>query len=352
MGANNPRDPRNPRNIPDVRRPQEWRSKRDVPPAVVAIYVVMMILILAICGIVFAVTLKNSEDPSVPYPSYIPGPAASPGSSGGSGTPQSGVSQSVVSQSSTESSGEWTSQTSQTSRTSTTSSDWTVIRSSQVSGFTSSDGSGYVVYATDYSKDFFKNSLFIGDSIFTGLSGYGFLDAENVAAKIGYTPAAAMNKPFDAKGSITAVEYAKQFQPDRIYLMLGSNTMDSRNDFSVIVSQYHGLVLKLQQECPDSKICVISIPPVTEDSSSAKAGNITNENIRKVNKMIEKMADSRQVDYFDLNSFLSDENGFFREEFAEPDGLHFKGIAYKVMLSLLQHKLGSRAVRVVIDTIN
>ncbi len=328
--------------MPNSKPPQVQRRKSGLPPTVVAIYVVMLLLILAICAIVFIVMVKSSDDSNN---SGISGPAAlisSPESSSSSSA------QSTVSQSSTESSEEWTSQT---SRTSTASSDWTVITSARISGSTNSDGKGYVFFATDYSKDFFKNSLFIGDSIFTGLSGYGFLDAENVAAKIGYIPAAAMNKAFDAKG-ITAVEYAKQRQPERIYLMLGSNMMDSRNDFSVIAAQYNALVLKLQQECPNSKICVISIPPVTENSSSAKAGNITNENIRKVNKMIEKMADARQADYFDLNCFLSDENGFFREEFAEPDGLHFKSIAYKVMLSLLQHKLGSRLVRVVIDTIN
>ncbi len=341
MGANNPRNPRNsrnPRNIPGGRRPQEWRSKRDVPPAVIAIYVVMVILILAICVIVFAVTMKNSEDQSVPYPSDIPGPAASPGSSEGSSdsSPQSSVSQSTVSQSSTESSDEWTSQMP---------SNWTVITTDPSSDPTSSGGYGVVIYATNYSKDFFENSLFIGDSIFTGLPGYGFLDAENVAAKIGYTPAAAMNKPFDAKGEITAVEYAKQRQPDRIYIMLGSNTMDASNDFNVMVSQYRSLVEKLQEDCPSSDICVISIPPVTEDSSAAKAGNITNENIRMVNTELKTMAEDCQVDYFDLNCRLRDENGFFREELAEPDGLHFKGKTYKVMLSALQKKYDVSALQ-------
>jgi len=191
------------------------------------------------------------------------------------------------------------------------------------------------VLSVIYSKDVFDNDLFIGDSIFTGLSGYGFLDAENVAAKIGYTPSAAMSKAFDVKG-ISAVEYAKQRQPERIYLMLGSNTMASGTNFDVIVSQYRDLVEKLQEDCPNSDICVISITPVTKDSTSAKAGNITNENIRKVNTKLKTMAEDCQADYFDLNSMLSDENGFFLEEYAEQDGLHFMGKTYKVLLSALQ----------------
>ncbi len=342
MGVNKPRNPRNPRNIPNSRRPQEWRAKPDVPSAVIVIYIVMAILILAICAIVFVVTLKNTGDTNASNSSGISQPASANSSSEGSSasSPQSSVSQSTVSQStvsqsSTESSDEWTSRTS---------SNWTVISTDPNSEPTRSGGDGVVIYSLEYSKDFFKNSLFIGDSIFTGLSGYGFLDAENVAAKIGYTPSAAMNKAFDAKG-ITAVEYAKQRQPDRIYLMLGSNTMASGTNFDVIVSQYRALVEKLQEDCPNSKICVISIPPVTEDSSAAKAGNITNENIRMVNTKFNTMAEDCQADYFDLNCRLRDETGFFREELAEQDGLHFMGKTYKVMLSALQKKYGDSVIQ-------
>ncbi len=322
MGANNPRDPRNPRNRPDNRRPQERRGKTDMSPAAIVIYIVTAVLILVICAVAFVVTRRNTGDTNASNSSGLSHPASANSSSEESSVvsqqssvSQSTVSQSGVSQSSAESSGESTSPNSEP---------------------TSSDVDA-VIYTTNYSKDFFENSLFIGDSIFTGLSGYGFLSAENVAAKIGYTPSAAMNKAFDAQG-LSAVEYAKQRQPERIYLMLGSNSMDSRNDFSVIVAQYNELVLKLREECPNSKICVISIPPVTKDSSAANAGNITNENIRKVNKMLEEMTDLCQADYFDLNSILSGEDGFFMEEFAEQDGLHFMGKTYKVMLSALQKR--------------
>ncbi len=321
MGANNPR---NPRNIPKKRRPQELRGRPNVPPAVIVIYIVMAILILAICAIVFVVTLKNTGDTNASNSSGIAEPASTTSSSEQS---SAAFTQSSVSQSSTESSDELIS---------LTSSDWSENSDTAPSEPTSSSNTedeNSAIYI--YSKDVFNNDLFIGDSIFTGLSGYGFLDAENVAAKIGYTPSAAMSKAFDEKG-ISAVEYAKQRQPERIYLMLGSNTMASGTNFDVIVSQYRELVEKLQEDCPNSGICVISIPPVTEDSSSAKTGNITNENIRMVNAKLETMAEDCKADYFDLNAILSDENGFFKEEYAEQDGLHFRGNTYKVLLSELQ----------------
>ena len=314
-------DNRNPRKIPSNRRPQRRRRKNDVPPTVIAIYVVMALLILAICAIVFVVTLKNTNDSN----------ASSDGSSSLviSVDSSSGDSSVSVPDSTESSSSEQPDTSSNESTTSSTESS---------SSSTEGSGDSLPVNSTIYSKEFFQNDLFIGDSIFTGLSGYKYLDAANVAAKIGYTPSGAMSKAFDAKG-VSAVEYAKTRQPKRIFIMLGSNTMAAGTNYDIIVSQYKDLVKKLREECPKSLICVISIPPVTADSSSAEAGNIKNENIDMVNIKLKTMASELEEEYFDLNTLLSDNNGYFREDYAEQDGLHFLGTTYKVMLSALQKEM-------------
>ncbi len=323
MGDNN--YPRNPRNIPGNKRPQRRRKKPEVPPAVIVIYVIMAILILAICAVVFAITLKKTNNGSDPESSD---------SSVVSSAESSGQSSTQSSQSSSESSGESTG-------SDTSSEPVSSAESSSSSKASSSDTTPVdnpAILSTIYSKEFFDNDLFIGDSIFTGLSGYGYIDAEKVAAKIGYTPSGALNKAFDTRG-ISAVDYAKQLQPKRIYIMLGSNTMGAGTNFDVIVSQYRDLVKKLREECPKCLICVVSIPPVTENSSAAKAGNITNENIRKVNDKLKAMAKECEEEYFDLNSMLSDGDGYFMPEYAEQDGLHFRGNTYKVLLSALEKEM-------------
>ncbi len=330
MGNNN--YPRDPRNIPGNKRPQRRRRKPEVPPAVIVIYVVMAVLILAICAVVFAITLKktnNQSDPDSSDPSVV----SSAESSGQSSSTQSSQSSS---ESSGESSGESTS--SDTSSEPASSSSTKSSSSSKASSSDTTPVDNPTVLSTTYSKEFFDKDLFIGDSIFTGLSGYGYIDAERVAAKIGYTPSGAMNKEFDTRG-ISAVEYAKQLQPKRIYIMLGSNTMGAGTDYDIIVSQYRDLVKKLRSECPKSLICVVSIPPVTKDSSAAKTGNITNENILKVNEKLKAMAKECEEEYFDLNSLLSDSNGYFNEDYAEQDGLHFLGKTYKVLLSALEKEM-------------
>ncbi len=319
---------RNPRNIPGNKRPQRRRKRPEVPPAVIVIYVVMAVLILAICAVVFAITLKktNNRSDSESSDSSVVSSAESSGQS----------SSSSPSESSGESSGESTN--SDTSSEPASSSSTESSASSKASSSAATPVDNPTVLSTTYSKEFFDKDLFIGDSIFTGLSGYGYIDAERVAAKIGYTPSGAMNKEFDTRG-FSAVEYAKQLQPKRIYIMLGSNTMGAGTDYDVIVSQYRDLVKKLRSECPKSLICVVSIPPVTKDSSAAKTGNITNENILKVNEKLKAMAKECEEEYFDLNTLLSDSNGYFNEDYAEQDGLHFLGKTYKVLLSALEKEM-------------
>ena len=49
----------------------------------------------------------------------------------------------------------------------------------------------------DFDKDYFSSSLFIGDSISTGLSLYGFLDQQNVFAQQGLAPSTALDADID-----------------------------------------------------------------------------------------------------------------------------------------------------------
>lgn len=192
-----------------------------------------------------------------------------------------------------------------------------------------------------YSKEFFENDLFIGDSISTGLYLYNKLDAKCVAAAVGYTPYKAYSTPIDFYdgSSMTALEYAQKVQPKRVYIMLGSNGMASTSDIEAMKQSYRTLLEKLAEACPASKVYCLSVTPVTADSSEAAAGNITNEIITDFNSFVKSLCDEMGLGYFDIYSLLIDETGYFSKDYAEVDGLHFLGKTYDVMLSYIQNEL-------------
>ncbi len=332
------------------RRPPNKRRGDKVPGAVIAIYIMMAVLVLAICALIFVITLSSTGWNGKNQPDLPPIDISGPDQSGAADHSNS------VDPASTDSSD--VSDDPDNSDSSDNSENWSVIYSSSGSGdssweSSSSDVISFVeppsssdsdivvkVLPMDYDEEFFKDDLFIGDSIFTGLYLYGYMDAGNVAAAVGYTPYKAIHSAFGTTYSGSAADYAAEMQPKRIIIMLGSNTMAAGTDYDVIIAQYKTLIQKLKTDCPDSVICVVSIPPVTKNSSSAASAKINNSDIDSVNVKLENMADSTGVAYLDLNKMLSDDDGYFMEEYAEMDGLHFKGVTYKVLLSALQKKLG------------
>ncbi len=194
------------------------------------------------------------------------------------------------------------------------------------------------VIDTAYDKSFFENDLFIGDSISTGLYLYNKVGMKNVAATVGFTPYKAYNDDIDLPDGTTgtALSYAKKMQPTRIFIMLGSNGLASA---SAMEGSYETLIDKLSSACPDSAIYCISVSPVTVDSTGAAHGGITNDMVISFNAFIKAMCTDKGIRYLDFYSEIIDANGYFMEEYAEADGLHFKGITYDRMLNFLQNSV-------------
>lgn len=294
---------------------------KKLPTPVIVTNILMIGVILAICGVVFAIAYNNIQ--------YDKADAAR------SSKASSGMTSSAVS-----SVQKPTSSAQQSSVSSAVSS---VQSSAETSADTSAPVSSVgestpdVIPASEFDAEFFKDDLFIGDSIFTGLYLYSHIDRENVAAAIGYTAYSAQVNPFDEDFySGSAVEYAKDKQPKHIIIMLGSNGLSTQTDFDDFENGYRGLLNTLMQDCPNSEICVISVPPITADSSMASYSGITNTIIDKANVRIKSLCSGLGLLYYDFNSVLKDENGYFSEKYAEGDGMHFLGTTYPVLLSGVQ----------------
>ena len=285
-----------------------------IPRSIVVMYILMIIVLLGLCAGVFIVLFSNVSDDAKKSSSTGSYPLID------------------TSSSSTKSS------VSTSSSISETSSSTDVVFTSESSDETSSAESSSTTFVSgdtpseNFDLSFFADDLFIGDSIFTGLYLYpNYLEMSQVAAGVGLTPYGATTKILDDKG-MTAADYAKQKQPKRIFIMLGSNAM-SGSDHSGLEESYRELIDTLKKTCPNSEICCISITPTARYNDYP---NISNSEVREVNKFIRNMCSELGLKYCDLYSLISDEDGYFLDEYAEVDGMHFKGRTYAVLLSELQ----------------
>lgn len=187
--------------------------------------------------------------------------------------------------------------------------------------------------STEYDKSFFSNSLFIGDSIFTGFSGFGYLEPDNVFAQVGLNPESAVTKEING---VTAVKKAEEMQPDHICIMLGTNGLAFLSA-EYMAKEMSELVDSLRTVSPDSKIIILSIPPVTAEHESENPEKIPV--IMDYNSKLLKTAEEKDCMYIDIFTMLQDDDGYLAADYAEADGLHFLGKAYGVVLSRIQYEL-------------
>lgn len=183
----------------------------------------------------------------------------------------------------------------------------------------------------DFDKEYFSSSLFIGDSISTGLSLYGFLDQDNVFAQQGLAPSTALDAEIDG---VTLSDKIAAFKPKKIFVMLGTNSVGYA-DNETLAASMNELVEKISG-LTKAKIYVISIPPITPEAEQSDENELTKKGIDDYNAKLKTAVSGSGASFIDLNSVLSNSDGYFDADYAEMDGIHFMGTTYEVMLSYLQ----------------
>lgn len=182
----------------------------------------------------------------------------------------------------------------------------------------------------DYNPEFFSRGLIVGDSISVGLVNYGYLQPENVFAQIGLTPSSVLTAEIDGT---TVYAKAAGLAPDYICIMLGTNGLSYLSE-DFMAEKMGEFIDGLRQICPNAKILLVSIPPVTAAHESEKPEKI--ENITKYNDHISRLAEEKSAMFVNVYRLLEDSDGYLAADYAEKDGLHLKGAAYPVVLSAIQ----------------
>lgn len=189
---------------------------------------------------------------------------------------------------------------------------------------------------TDYDSSFFSEDLFIGDSISTGYSLYGFLNDRNVFAKVGLNPSTVLTKTVSTCfGDIGISDMLTYTSPKRVYIMLGSNGIQWLSVDNMLKST-DTLVTLIKTACPDAEVTIISVPPVTPKY----AATVTDIDVMaKINEYNDSLCDycaENSMLFVDAASVLKNSTGYFDYSYAESDGMHFKPSAYKTLLSKIQ----------------
>jgi hypothetical protein len=190
---------------------------------------------------------------------------------------------------------------------------------------------------------YLSECVFVGDSISTGISGYGFVSEKNVFAQTSMRIDLINNTPLDTfYGNVLVTEAIKSANPSNVYIMLGSNGM-GWIDISKMMSDYSTFIDSVKDSAPDADIYVMSIPPVTaerEEKPSVEEGKILNSDINNYNSQLLDLANEKNIYYIDTHSALMGSDGKLPSDVSK-DGMHFNKDTYIKMIEyILTHVAG------------
>lgn len=167
-------------------------------------------------------------------------------------------------------------------------------------------------------KQYYSNSVFMGDSLVEPLSLYGFLDTSSVVAKVG-------QNVFTALKSINTVA---NLNPKYIYLLYGLNDMSIYSNSKDFADNYKNLIVGLKDKLPNASIAIMSILPV-EDKVSSKDNNFSKERQDKFNNELKNMCKELAINFVDITDLVT-------KELFEPDGIHMVAKFYPLWLEKIK----------------
>ena len=179
-------------------------------------------------------------------------------------------------------------------------------------------------------ESFISSCLFMGDSICSGVGVYGF--APECYAKAGVAARNILEFTFDYNGyQVGPLTTLVNSGAKNLVFLMGTNdvNMVSAEEY---ITYYDDFLSKVESACPDVSIYVISVPPVTADSTFCYNYELDELNARLKN-MIESSTRSRH--YIDASTLLKNKDGALRDIYSAGDSVHLTRSAYYVILYAL-----------------
>ena len=171
-----------------------------------------------------------------------------------------------------------------------------------------------------------NNYLFLGDSI-----------TEQYDLKEYYEDYPVVNSGVSGDFTSSIVENMKKrvydYNPSKVFLLIGINDLRKGNDVSEIVSNTKEIIELIKENRPYSEIYLESIYPInkTDDdkiSDSVRDIEFDNEKIIEVNDLLKDLAKDEKITYVDLYNKLIDDDGNLNISYTK-DGLHISSEGYE-----------------------
>lgn len=192
------------------------------------------------------------------------------------------------------------------------------------------------------SMEYFRDALFIGDSVTEGFAIYEPLKSvarifgiRNATPKT-YLDNAAVIDYGHGKLAIPAIWDAISAEnPGKIYIMLGTNSIVSDPSDDAFLHWYAAVLDRLVQTFPGVPIYVQGITPVSQECAASNT-NYSLSRLHTLNNKIAQMAVSKGLYYIDTHEALANDEGYLPPEIVGYGGMHILASGYTTWVDYLR----------------
>ena len=170
-------------------------------------------------------------------------------------------------------------------------------------------------------KDYYSDSVFMGDSVISGIESYGYLN--NVVGNVNAT-----------SGKLESyVSEAMKSNPSKVFIMVGHNDANYGTiKEESLASNITDIVEEIHKKKSSTKVYVLSITPITSAYENKSSNNVKQSYIDKANSLIEENASSGKYTYVDVASAYKDTNGYMKTD-CTGNGINLKNSYYPFLLN-------------------
>lgn len=131
-------------------------------------------------------------------------------------------------------------------------------------------------------------------------------------------------------GNDTIINLLKNSEYKYIYIMLGDDGIETLT-IEQMMENYSAFIREMKASIPNSKIYIMSIPPVTEKREQMQTNGVSNLKIDQFNSELLMLANSESVYFVDVNTTLKGNGGKLPNAFTESDNITLKSSSYKLI---------------------
>lgn len=181
-------------------------------------------------------------------------------------------------------------------------------------------------------NEYYKNSIFIGDSRMQGLHDYSGWENVTFCYKVGlnvYTMMTAQIRTNEGKSTVPEMLSARQYE--NVYIMLGINELGIGVP-SNFAEEYQKNIDEVRKLQPNARIIIMGIMFEAAEYSDKEAV-YNNDNINARNAAIAKLANGEDIFYLDMNPAVSEGGALIPD--ITFDGVHLLAKHYHLLTEFM-----------------